>query len=222
MTDISRIIRPLELILAHGAASLWRCKQVLERFLKSPKPIRPPRTPVSKNSSTRRASPNNSTPSLLPRRRLAIAPLMTTDSPSLVTAISFPSPSPQSLARIRTAVQSSRFSKVISNIDNQYHISGAMIQRLYGDEHGIYHDVGRPHPTSIHGFLRIVQRIHSPKIHILSDVLSQSILMSSLSPILSKYLRSCSTDLEWIFIPLHDRSDQRDPVWSLIGIHIAT
>jgi hypothetical protein len=97
-----------------------------------------------------------------------------------------------------------------------------MIQRLYGDENGLYHDVGRPHPTSIHGFLRIVQRAHSPKIHILSEVLSQSIMLSSLSPVLSKYLRSCSAELEWIFIPLHDRTDQRDPVWSLIGIDLAT
>ena len=113
---------------------------------------------------------------------------------------------------------------IVANIDNQYHIAGAMIQRLCGDEHGVYHDDGRLHSYNVHGFLKIVQRAKGASLCIASSEVCQLILSGqhdkAFKELFGKSRRSNLRLTEWIFILPHNRRDSTDTFWSLIGIDL--
>ena len=135
MTELEKIIRPLEVILANGASGLWRCKQVHEHLLQKTQhsPTKPKTMAhTSPGPSSQTAS---TTPRPLPRKRLKVTPLLTTGSTSAVYALVFPSLLPKQEKRLLAARMTAKTTTVISNIDNVYKIAGAMIQRLCGNAH---------------------------------------------------------------------------------------
>ena len=152
-----------------------------------------------------------STPSSLPRRRLAITPMLTETLPTLVTALSFPVLLPRQEKRLAAACQTSKSTSIVSNIDNCYRIAGAMIQRLCGNENGTYYDSGRLHSTNVHGFLRIFQRSESPKVRVASDETWDLILAGSHESALRKLYgtnrKVATIDVDWIFLIPQDRRD---------------
>jgi hypothetical protein len=168
MTDLERIMKPLETILANGASGLWRCKQVHERLLQNQPRLAKLRSPKEKYKTTSK-SKSTLNSCLPPRRRLKVTPLLTMGQPSLETALSFPEILPKQDKRLLAARHTSKTSTIVSNIDNQYLIAGAMLQRLCGNEHGTYYDSGRMHSTSVHGFLRLFQRSQGNSVRIASD-----------------------------------------------------
>ena len=110
---------------------------------------------------------------------------------------------------------------IVSNIDNYYRIAGAMIQRLCGNENGIYYDSGRLHSNNIHGFLRIFQRSESQKVWIASDDTWNLILNGShelaLRRLCGNSRRATVLHADWIFLIPQDRRDCNDIFWFLIG-----
>ena len=222
MKDLGSIIQPLEEILAHGALGLWRCKQVHERLLQVKPRSSVPKKPTPKRSrESTTAQPPAMTRSL-PHRRLAITPILTTSSPTLVTSLAFPILLPNQIKKLSSAQQIKKTSTVISNIDNVYHIAGAMIQRLCGNEYGEYYDSGRLHATIIHGFLRILQRCHEQVIRVASsdtwDLILSGTYDKASRMLFGRTRRPASTDADWIFILPQDRRDCNDTFWCLIGI----
>jgi hypothetical protein len=125
--------------------------------------------------------------------------------PSLETALSFPELLPRQDKRLLAARQTTKTSTIVSNIDNQYLIAGAMIQRLCGNEHGTYYDSGRMHSTSVHGFLRLFQRSQSNTVRIASDEACDLLISKHHDQALKKLFgstrRSMQTHFEWLFFP---------------------
>ena len=224
MRDLEHIIRPLEIILAQGASGLWRCKQVNEQLCHEKPYSERTATHGNKRTQPKAKTSPQSTPSSLPRRRLAITPMLTETSPTLVTALSFPVLLPKQEKRLATACQTSKTTSIVSNIDNCYRIAGAMIQRLCGNENGTYYDSGRLHSTNVQGFLRIFQRSESPKVRVASDETWDLILAGSHESALSKLYgtnrKVATIDVDWIFLIPQDRRDCNNFFWSLIGIDV--
>ena len=90
MRNLKKILEPLESILAHGAISLWRCKQVQEKLRLPSYPARKQKKSCNHRDTPSRGDARLSLTPSLPRRRTIAQPLLTLEPSHISTCLRLP------------------------------------------------------------------------------------------------------------------------------------
>ena len=248
MKDFSKILQPLERILAEGALSLWHMKQCEEKrrtALRQPSPRSglprrsltnvpqpdPPSSPTLERPGSLYRHPRRPPMSRVKRRQERV-PIQGRRQLVNQRMIQFPALTQAQVNRLARVCHTERASLVPTRITSLLHgvhpISGREFQRIYVNETGRFHDAGFFNDAIISAYLTLVESTIPTLLKVAPPVATAKLLDRDYPEVL-RHLRYNTTrrasgkfgDHKWLFFIFNIKKNGRGFHWVSVGINTA-